>query len=170
METESEFSGRILDSIPPSFGLEASSIDSSRSSLEILLGIEYTLALKTQNFHWNVIGPNFGSLHELFGKQYTQLNLFIDRVAEQIRKYGVAAPASFREFISLNGEEGIEQDRGVLINQTLAIGKLHESNQYVVNYINSLDSSTFDLATQNLLGEILDFHMKNVWMLKAHLE
>lgn len=139
------------------------------SSLQRLLAAEYVLYVKTQNFHWNVVGPLFVSLHKLFGDQYTQLAEFIDRIAEQIRKYALTSPGSMREFVSLN--PGAPESSGSLINGMVAVEELLESNNAVIQYINGiLNTEKFDLATQELLGALLNFHLKSSWMLRSHLE
>jgi starvation-inducible DNA-binding protein len=69
--------------------------------LDVLLADSYTLYLKTHNFHWNVTGPHFGSLHTLFETQYTELALAVDEIAERIRALGHPAPGSYAQFGTL---------------------------------------------------------------------
>ena len=139
--------------------------------LSNLLGMEYVLYGKTQNFHWNVTGQSFVGIHKLLGKQYHELSGFIDQVAEQIRKYGRAAPGSLQEFLILNDKvQGIQEKSGELIRQELIAAEMVSSHEVVIQNINGLQNSRIDLATQNMLGDILHFHMKAAWMWRAHLE
>jgi starvation-inducible DNA-binding protein len=138
--------------------------------LRYLLSIEYVLYVKIQNFHWNVTGMSFVGIHELLGKHYAQVAEFIDQLAEQIRKYGKPSPGSLQEFLTINNQVGgLEENPGILINERDVVSIMITSNEKLIQSINSLDNSQIDLATQNLLGSILDFHMKAVWMWTSHL-
>ena len=75
--------------------------DTVVAELSTLLASSYTLYLKTHNFHWNVTGPMFTTLHTLFETQYSDLALAVDEIAERIRARGAFAPGSYREFSSL---------------------------------------------------------------------
>ena len=158
----------LRDQLPPNYGFNVTYMV---NILKALLGIEYTLYVKTQNFHWNLIGPIFLTIHKELAKQYKQLCLFIDQIAEQIRKYGTAAPGSFQEFIDLNKQvPGIKEREGGLIGQNKVLSELLVDHERVIQIINSLDNNRIDLATQNLIGEILDFHMKAAWIWRVHQE
>lgn len=135
--------------------------------LKLLLATEYVLYVNTQSLHWNVTGMAFGSLHELFRQQYVQLAEFIDLTAEQIRKYGEAAPGSLSEFLSTSR---VEELRGGLVGQRDAVNAAYQDNLTLINLIQSFDPNDYDLATQGLLTDLLDAHLKNAWMLRAHLE
>lgn len=157
------------DSIVPNYRLAPEAKSISAEVLRQLLASEYVLYVKTQNAHWNLIGPLFAQLHKLFGDQYAELAAFIDRIAEQIRKYGMAAPGSMQEFVSLN--LGRPETTGALTPGLDLVKEALVSNEALIQQINMISSQvTFDLATQNLLGDLLDAHMKNAWMLRAHLE
>lgn len=73
----------------------------SVEKLSILLANTYTLYLKTQNYHWNIVDPYFSDLHALFEKQYTELAENVDEIAERIRTLGAQAPGTFAEFLTL---------------------------------------------------------------------
>ena len=148
----------------PNFGIDTKNMV---DSLKLLLSMEYTLYVKTQNYHWNITGFSFSSLHKLLSKQYLTSSTFIDRIAEQIRKYGYPSPGSMYEFLSL--QQNIVEAPGLILDQNVAINDLMMSNETIIRYINELNVYEMDLATQNLLGEILDVHMKNSWMLRSHL-
>jgi starvation-inducible DNA-binding protein len=138
--------------------------------LKFLLGMEYVLYAKVQNFHWNLVGMSFIGLHKLLDKHYKQIGKFIDRIAEQIRKYGQVAPGSLQEFLILNSKaNGIEEVSGELINETNAVSLSVIAHERIIQTINSLEPNLIDLATQNLLGDLLDFHMTAAWMLNSHL-
>ena len=140
------------------------------TTLRILLSIEYTLYVKIQNFHWNLIGMSFICVHELLGKHYSQVGEFIDQIAEQIRKYGYSAPGSLQELLEINNQvNGIKERPGIIIKKELAIAEMVTDHEIIIRNINSFDITRLDLATQNMLGNILDFHMKAAWIWRSHL-
>ena len=96
--------------------------------LSRLLADSYTLYLKTHNFHWNVTGPMFQTLHLMFEAQYTELALAVDLIAERIRSLGVAAPGTYKEFAKLTT---IEEPEGVP-SATEMIKQLVEGQEAVV--------------------------------------
>jgi starvation-inducible DNA-binding protein len=137
--------------------------------LEALLASSYTLYLKTQNYHWNVTGPMFTSLHTLFETQYAELALAVDEIAERIRALGHRAPGSYSEFAALSE---VQEDTGSPAAEDM-ITSLAADQARVVGIARELadaaetvsDQATADLATRRL-----DVHEKNAWMLKSHLE
>lgn len=158
------------DPISPTLGLSSNVDTYTVRLLQRLLGIEYVLYAKTQHAHWNVVGMSFGALHELLGDQYEKIAKFIDRIAEQIRKLGAAAPGSLNLFLKLN-HDVIPESNYTLINQVDAVRSLLLANEAVVRFVQlNYDPNLIDIATQNMLAEIVDKHMKNAWMLRAHLE
>lgn len=157
------------DPIPPKYG--HADLPYTATILKALLGIEYVLYAKTQNFHWNLTGMSFVGIHKLLGKHYEQVGEFIDQIAEQIRKYGQATPGSLREFLSINDQViGIEENPGLLIKGEAVASLMVVSHEIVIQNINNFDNNRIDLATQNMLGTILDFHMKAAWIWRSHLE
>lgn len=146
------------------------------STLKKILSMEYIIYVKTQNFHWNVTGISFRSLHKLFEDQYKKSASFIDKIAEQIRIYGSSTPGSMNEFLTINSSvknineiNEINEINGNIIKETDAVFILAKDNENIVKYINNIKTLYLDLGTQNLLGDLINFHLKNVWMLKAHL-
>lgn len=139
------------------------------AQLEALLASSYTLYLKTHNYHWNVTGPMFTTLHNLFEAQYTELALAVDEIAERIRALGARAPGSYSEFTRLSG---VDEDTDSPPAREM-ISNLVDDQQIVVDIARSLveaaeaipDQATADLATRRL-----DVHEKNAWMLRSHLE
>lgn len=138
-------------------------------ALEGLLANSYILYLKTQNFHWNVTGPSFASLHALFQTQYEELAVANDDIAERIRALGVRAPGSFAAFLKLaevREETGAPRATDMLEKLSADQVLLSASAQKVLEAAQEAgDEATADLA----IGRI-QAHDKNHWMLKAHLE
>jgi len=134
-----------------------------------LLADSYTLYLETHNFHWNVTGPMFTTLHTLFETQYTELALAVDQIAERIRALGEIAPGSYTEFARL---AKVKESTSVppateRIRQLVAdYGTVAATAQEVFDVADELgDQATADLATQRI-----QISEKNAWMLRSHLE
>ncbi|MEE9251450.1 MAG: Dps family protein [Alphaproteobacteria bacterium] len=137
--------------------------------LSRLLADTYALALKTQNFHWNVTGPLFGILHEMFESQYTELAAAVDEIAERIRALGEPAPGSFARFSTLTSLKEAEGSPDALA----MVRELAEGQEAVVRTARALFAATQrgkDEATADLLAERLRAHEKNAWMLRSILE
>lgn len=140
----------------------------SVQGLRVLLANTYTLYLKTQNFHWNVTGPNFIMLHEFFEEQYKALGDAIDEIAERIRALNTYAPGSFEEFMTL--KTLLEAKSGM--NATAMINDLIKDHTEIHRTINLLldeARTESDEVTQDLLIERLEFHEKTTWMLRSHI-
>lgn len=137
--------------------------------LKVLLASSYTLYLKTHNYHWNVTGPMFTTLHTLFMTQYTELALAIDEIAERIRSLGEQAPGSYREFARLSSvEDETSQPKAKEMIEILVAdqAKVVASAKRVIELGESgRDQASVDLATRRI-----DVHEKNAWMLRSHLE
>ena len=137
--------------------------------LSRLLADSYTLYLKTHNFHWNVTGPMFTTLHTLFEQHYTELSTAVDEIAERIRALGVAAPGSYRQFSELSsiseetGVPGAEEMIRQLVRGQEAVVKTARSIFPVVESAN--DEPSADLLTQRM-----QIHEKNAWMLRSLLK
>jgi starvation-inducible DNA-binding protein len=131
-----------------------------------LLADTYALYVKTQGYHWNVVGPEFHSLHLLFEAQYTELALAIDEIAERMRALGAVAPGSLQAFARLSAVE--EEDETPDAPQMLL--RLIAAHETVVRTAEAVvrraerapDPATVDLATQRLA-----VHEKALWMLRA---
>jgi starvation-inducible DNA-binding protein len=134
-----------------------------------LLADTYTLYLKTHNFHWNVTGPMFQTLHLMFETQYNELALAVDLIAERIRALGVAAPGTYREFGALSS---IEESVGVPAAREM-IAQLVAGQEAVVRTARSifpLVDKAHDEPTADLLTQRMQLHEKNAWMLRSLLE
>ncbi len=133
-----------------------------------LLADSYTLYLKTHNYHWNVTGPMFQTLHLMFETQYNELALAVDLIAERIRALGFPAPASYREFGKLTSiqEDEDAPDATEMIRRLVAgqetVTRTARSIFPVVDKAN--DEPTADLLTQRM-----QLHEKNAWMLRSLL-
>lgn len=137
--------------------------------LKVLLASSYTLYLKTQNYHWNVTGPMFGTLHTLFETQYTELAAAVDEIAERIRALGEFAPGSLREFskLSLVKEATGRPKATDMIRELASDNRLLSTAAHRV--IEAADDAA-DQATADLGTRRVDIHEKNAWMLQSHLE
>lgn len=136
--------------------------------LSRLLADTYTLYLKTHNFHWNVTGPQFNSLHLMFEGQYTELALAVDLIAERIRALGEPAPGSYSAFAKLST---IKEAVGVP-SATAMVGILAEDQLAVVRTARSvfpLADAAHDEPTADLLTQRMQVHEKTAWMLRANL-
>lgn len=137
--------------------------------LSKVLADSYILYLKTHNYHWNVTGELFHSLHEQFEHQYTELADAIDEIAERIRALGYRAPGTFKEFHQLTSiEEDTEEPEALEMVRRLALG-----NEQVLRTAREAlkpANEAEDEATIDLLTERLKVHSKTAWMLRSHLE
>jgi starvation-inducible DNA-binding protein len=134
-----------------------------------VLADSYMLYLKTHNYHWNVTGIHFHSLHEQFEEQYTELAEAVDEIAERIRSLGFRSPGSFREFTELTSiEEDTDQPDAMEMVRRLALSNealIRTAREVVPACDEAGDEATLDLLTQRL-----DVHSKTAWMLRSHLE
>ncbi|MCA9719676.1 MAG: DNA starvation/stationary phase protection protein [Myxococcales bacterium] len=134
-----------------------------------LLADSYTLYLKTHNFHWNVTGPMFRTLHLMFEEQYTELWQAVDLVAERIRALGAPAPGSYRAFAELTS---IPESDGVPGARDM-IRELVDGNETVVRTARSISKiveEAQDEVSADLLTQRMQVHEKNAWMLRTLLE
>jgi len=137
--------------------------------LSRLLADSYTLYLKTHNFHWNVTGPMFNTLHLMFETQYTELATAVDLIAERIRALGMPAPGSYADFASLSS---IKDAQGVPRAEDM-IRELVEGQEAVVRTAREvfpLVEKASDEPTADLLTQRMQVHEKNAWMLRSMLE
>ncbi|WP_318826243.1 non-specific DNA-binding protein DpsA [Burkholderia thailandensis] len=138
------------------------------AGLSRLLADTYTLYLKTHNFHWNVTGPMFNTLHLMFEEQYNELWLAVDLVAERIRTLGVVAPGTYREFAKLSS---IPEADGVPAAEDM-IRQLVEGHEAVVRTARAIfpdADAASDEPTADLLTQRLQTHEKTAWMLRSLL-
>lgn len=138
-------------------------------ALSVLLASSYTLYLKTHNYHWNVTGPMFTTLHTLFETQYTELALAVDSIAERIRTLGAFAPGSYSAFAKVSTiaeETGRPEAKDMIRNLVADQAAVADAARAVIVAAEAIrDQASADLATRRL-----DVHEKNAWMLRSHLE
>jgi starvation-inducible DNA-binding protein len=139
------------------------------AGLSRLLADSYTLYLKTHNFHWNVKGPMFNTLHVMFMEQYTELWTALDLIAERIRALDFPAPGTYREFAQLTV---IKESEGVP-SATEMIKQLVAGQEAVVKTARSVFpvvDKAGDEPSADLLTQRMQIHEKNAWMLRSLLE
>jgi len=133
-----------------------------------LLASNYTLYLKTQNFHWNVTGPFFQTLHLMFEDQYTALAMANDAIAERIRSLGEPAPGTYKEFGALSF---ISEPKGLLKAEEM-VKILLEDHEKLIQFAKDLlepASSIHDEGTVDLLTSRISEQEKTAWMLRSFL-
>ncbi|MCC7074620.1 MAG: DNA starvation/stationary phase protection protein [Deltaproteobacteria bacterium] len=150
-------------------GIDAAKRSEIASGLSRVLADSYTLYLKTHNFHWNVTGPMFQTLHLMFETQYDELALAVDLIAERIRALGFPAPGTYQQFIALSA---IKEDDGVPKAQDM-IKKLVEGHETVARTARTAfkaAEAASDQPTCDLLTQRMQVHEKTAWMLRSLLE
>ncbi len=151
---------------PINIGIDEQARKQVCKGLSRLLADSYLLYLKTQNYHWNVTGKMFQSLHTLFEEQYKNLAEAIDQIAERIRALGEFAPGSFAAFskvTSLKEENGIPTAEEMVHN--LVVG--HETVVSSAREIINLCGEAEDDVTADLMVERMQIHEKYAWMLRS---
>jgi starvation-inducible DNA-binding protein len=147
-------------------GIEANDRKAIAEGLSRLLADSYTLYLKTHNFHWNVTGPMFNTLHLMFEAQYTELALAVDLIAERIRALGEPAPGSYAQFGRLSS---VPEELGVPHADDM-IRQLVEGQEAVIRTARGIfpaAEGAGDQATMDLLTQRLQLHEKTAWMLRS---
>jgi starvation-inducible DNA-binding protein len=149
-------------------GINQKDRENISGGLARLLADSYTLYLKTHNYHWNVTGPQFNTLHMMFETQYTELATAVDEIAERIRALGVKAPGSYSEFAKLtNIEEGDGNETAEEMIRQLAIGQ--ETVVRTAREAFPAADAANDEPTADLLTQRMQIHEKNAWMLRSML-
>lgn len=154
--------------MPINIGIEEHDRREIAEGLSRLLADTYTLYLKTHNFHWNVTGPMFQTLHLMFETQYNELALAVDLIAERIRALGFPAPGTYAEFSRLSS---ITEDEGTPGAQAM-IRSLVRGQESVVRTARSIFpvvERTNDEPTADLLTQRMQVHEKTAWMLRSLL-
>ena len=143
-------------------------MDKLQQALKIAFASEFSFYLKAHNYHWNVTGPLFPQLHELFGKIYEEVYGSIDDFAENIRKTGTFVPASYSRFNMLSA---IKEETDIPSAEAMLNELLSDSDRMV-----KILKICFDMSTQigedglaNFLAERMDAHRKHSWMLRSTL-
>ena len=137
--------------------------------LSALLADSYTLYLMTHNFHWNVTGPQFNSLHQMFMQQYTEQWQALDVIAERIRALGHAAPGTYRAFAklaSIREVDGVPKATDMIRHLVAA----QEATARTARKLFPLVEKANDQPTADLLTQRLEVHEKTAWMLRSLLD
>jgi starvation-inducible DNA-binding protein len=150
-------------------GISAGHREKIVKGLSALLADSYTLYLMTHNFHWNVTGPQFNSLHAMFMAQYTEQWTALDQIAERIRSLGHPAPGTYKEFVKL---ASIKEVEGVpkateMIRYLVAA---QEATARTARRLFPVVEGAKDQPTADVLTQRLDVHEKTAWMLRSLLE
>jgi len=137
--------------------------------LSNLLADSYTLYMMTHNFHWNVKGPQFNTLHTMFMTQYTEQWAALDVIAERIRALGYPAPGTYSEFVK---RASIKEIAGVPKAEDMIryLVKAQESTAKTARQLFPVVESAADQPTADVLTQRIDIHEKTAWMLRSLLE
>ena len=150
-------------------GISAADREKIVRGLSALLADSYTLYLMTHNFHWNVTGPQFNSLHLMFMGQYTEQWNALDIIAERIRALGHPAPGTYKEFArlaSIKEVEGVPKADDMIRHLVAA----QEATARTARKLFPLANAANDQPTADLLTQRLEIHEKTAWMLRSLLE
>lgn len=155
----------------PSIDIGISDADRKKiaEGLSALLADSYTLYLMTHNFHWNVTGPQFNSLHAMFMAQYTEQWNALDIIAERIRALGVPAPGTYKEFVklaSIKEVEGVPKANDMIRHLVAA----QEATARTARRLFPVVDAANDQPTADVLTQRIDIHEKTAWMLRSLLE
>ena len=137
-------------------------------ALSTLLASSYSLYLKTHNYHWNVTGPMFQTLHLMFEAQYSELALAVDLIAERIRSLGFPTPGTFREFADLASVKE-DDDRPAATEMIRRLVVAQETVARTARSVFPLVEQAHDEPTADLLTQRLQVHEKTAWMLRSLL-
>jgi starvation-inducible DNA-binding protein len=151
-------------------GISAEDRGAIAGGLSRLLADTYTLYLTTHNFHWNVTGPMFNTLHQMFMVQYTELWTAVDPIAERIRSLGHPAPGSYAQYGALASvpDAPITPPKALEMVRILVDG--HEAVARTARSVFPLADSASDEPTADLLTQRLTVHEQTAWMLRSLLE
>jgi len=155
--------------VPIDIGISKKDRDVIAQGLCKFLADTYTLYLKTHNFHWNVTGPMFQTLHLMFELHYNELWTAVDLIAERIRALGVLAPGSYAEFSSLSS---IKESKGHVKDKDMirALVDGHEAVIRTARELFPVAESAKDQVTLDLLTQRMQVHEKTAWMLRSLLQ
>ncbi|MBS0307799.1 MAG: DNA starvation/stationary phase protection protein [Proteobacteria bacterium] len=149
-------------------GIKTSDREKIARGLSALLADSYTLYLMTHNFHWNVTGPQFNSLHQMFMTQYTEQWNALDLIAERIRALGHPAPGTYKEFVKLatiKEVEGVPKAEDMVSLLVAA----QEATARTARKLFPIVDAANDQPTADLLTQRLEVHEKTAWMLRSVL-
>lgn len=156
-------------SVAIDIGIDAKGRKAIAEGLSKVLADTYTVYLKTHNFHWNVTGPMFQTLHLMFMQQYNEMWLAVDLIAERIRALGHPAPGSYAAFSSLSS---VKEEKGVPAAKDMIriLVKDHERVAKTARALLPVAEKANDQPTLDLITQRLQVHEKTAWMLRSLLE
>ncbi|HEY4082410.1 MAG TPA: DNA starvation/stationary phase protection protein [Burkholderiaceae bacterium] len=140
------------------------------AGLSKLLADTYTLYLTTHNFHWNVTGPMFNTLHLMFMTQYTELWAAVDPIAERIRALGFPAPGSYGQFAKLSSVPDVPATPPKAMDMVRILKEGHEGTARTARSLFALVDKASDEPTADLLTQRLTVHEQTAWMLRSLME
>jgi len=150
-------------------GIDAKQREDIAKGLSALLADSYTLYQMTHNFHWNVTGPQFNSLHLMFMGQYTEQWNALDLIAERIRALGFPAPGTYKEYVklaSIKEVEGVPKANDMIRHLVSA----QEATARTARKLFPVVDAANDQPTADVLTQRIDIHEKTAWMLRSLLE
>ncbi|TVR20770.1 MAG: DNA starvation/stationary phase protection protein [Anaerolineaceae bacterium] len=156
--------------IKPDVALTDDAIQKTVLALQTLLADEHVLYMKLRNYHWNVTGPNFITLHELFEEQYTALADTIDDIAERIRSYGVRAIGTLKE---MQEYARLDETPGALPPARDMVADLVSDHETLMRHLRAAANDMGEVGNmgeEDLFIGLLQDHQKKAWLLRAHLE
>jgi starvation-inducible DNA-binding protein len=157
-----------MDALKIDIGIDEPARIEIAGGLSSVLADTYTLYLKTHNYHWNVTGPMFQTLHLMFEQEYLELALAVDSIAERIRALGLPAPGTYSQFAELTSiSEGSGVPPADQMIRELVEG--HETVARTARRVFSVAESANDQPTCDLLTQRLQVHEKAAWMLRSLL-
>lgn len=156
-----------MTELPIDIGIEESDRRAIAEGLSRLLADTYTLYLKTHNYHWNVEGPMFNTLHLMFETQYTELALAVDLIAERIRALGVHAPGSYSAFGRLSSVAEAPDTVPSAEDMIRDLARGQEAVARTARQVFPLAEKANDEPTADLITQRLQVHEKTAWMLRA---
>jgi len=158
-----------LASATMDIGIDVKQREQIARGLSALLADSYTLYLMTHNFHWNVTGPQFNSLHQMFMGQYTEQWNALDIIAERIRSLGFPAPGTYKEYVklaSIKEVEGVPRANDMVRHLVAA----QEATARTARKLFPVVDAANDQPTADVLTQRIDIHEKTAWMLRSLLE
>ena len=158
-----------VKSMPMNTGISEADRKKISDGLSAMLADSYTLYLMTHNFHWNVTGPQFNSLHVMFMDQYTEQWNALDVIAERIRALGFPAPGTYKEFVelaSIKEVDGVPKATEMIRHLVTA----QEATARTARKLFPIVDEANDQPTADVLTQRIDVHEKTAWMLRSLLE
>jgi starvation-inducible DNA-binding protein len=150
-------------------GISESDRKKIADGLSKFLADSYTLYLMTHNFHWNVTGPQFNTLHTMFMTQYTEQWTALDMIAERIRALGHPAPGTYKEFVKLSSIKEVE-GKPKALEMVRHLVRAQEATAKTARSLFPIIEKANDQPSADLLTQRIDIHEKTAWMLRSMLE